>query len=95
MSVGREPQGTLGAEPLIRIEERSDDVGLSRPAGPGILERSEKIRKGEKAAGYIRGGAPDKSPAGTQNGRQPPTVLWSLQGMILRPPDYESDALTN
>ena len=21
--------------------------------------------------------------------------LWSLQGMILRPPDYESDALTN
>ncbi len=23
------------------------------------------------------------------------SVAWSLQGMILRPPDYESDALTN
>jgi len=33
------------------LEERSDDVGISRPAGPGILERSEKIRKGGKAEG--------------------------------------------
>ena len=41
--------------------ERSDEVGCSRPAGPGILEHSEKIRKGGKAAGYVRGGAPDKT----------------------------------
>ena len=43
-----------------QISERSDEVGCSRPAGPGILEHSEKIRKGGKAAGYVRGGAPDK-----------------------------------
>ena len=48
------------------IEERSDEGGTSRPAGPGIFERSEKIRKGEKAAGYIRGGAPNRALQGTQ-----------------------------
>jgi len=37
------------------LEERSAVVGISRPAGPGILERSEKIRKGGKAAGGHRG----------------------------------------
>ena len=31
------------------LEERGDDVGISRPAGPGIWRR--QIRKGRKAAG--------------------------------------------
>ena len=103
------------------FEEQSDDVGISRPAGPGILEHSEKIRKGEKAAGDL-GAEPPQRLQGTASGllpaakrKNPPErgcrglrglrgtakgsligcLLWSLQGMILRPPDYESDALTN
>ena len=42
----------------------------------------------------------NKSPTGTKKGASrmadPSLIpLWSLQGMILRPSDYESDALTN
>ena len=38
-----------GAARARDLEERSDDVGISRPAGPGIWRR--QIRKGRKAEG--------------------------------------------
>ena len=49
-------------------------------------------------AGYNRGRAPRHgSPRGTTRkpGAKRRAFLWSLQGMILRPTDYESVALTN
>ena len=42
------------------------------------------------AAGDSRGQSPLKAKKTAEA-----VFLWSLQGMILRPPDYESDALTN
>ena len=51
------------------LEERSDEVGLSRPAEPGILskEKNTERRKGRRGFGGrapqkdIRGRAPDKT----------------------------------
>ena len=43
------PENGAGAARARDFEERSDDVGISRPAGPGIWRR--QIRKGRKAEG--------------------------------------------
>ncbi len=77
-------------------DEQSHEVAkalLKAPGGERDGARQDDVGS-SGAAGDSRARAPSK-PCRKRKKTAAAVFLWSLQGMILRPPDYESDALTN
>ena len=66
---------------------------MARPSAPGGAGILAQTKCGSKEPQGVRGMChpPSKQNKTASSG----LILWSLQGMILRLPDYESGALTN